>query len=73
MFKKNYIYFIRSTVTKIVAPELDQSDKDERCMKAQKLCSDALLKDARVSVEYKIYSQMSTWITKLAFNGLASG
>ncbi|ODM99276.1 hypothetical protein Ocin01_07403 [Orchesella cincta] len=71
---KNKIFdFMLSTVTKLVAPEISDNDKEEKCTRAQKFCSDALLKDARVSIEYKIYSQVSSWITKLAFNGLASG
>ncbi|CAL8077690.1 unnamed protein product [Orchesella dallaii] len=71
---KNKIFdFMLSTVTKLVAPEISDNDKDEKCIRAQKFCSDALLKDARISIEYKIYSQVSSWITKLAFNGLASG
>ncbi|OXA44131.1 uncharacterized protein LOC110858239 [Folsomia candida] len=68
-FKTSVFDFMLSTISRFVVPELTSPTKDDVCKKFNKLCSDSLLQDAKISVKHKVYHEMSNLISALTVGG----
>jgi len=72
-FKTSIFDFMLNTITRFVVPELTSHSpvKEEVCKKYGRLCSDSLLKDAKLSVKNKVYNEVTSLISTLTMRQLS--
>ncbi|CAG7835420.1 unnamed protein product [Allacma fusca] len=73
-FRTKIFDIMLTTITTLVAPEINEkADSEPQCNKFNKLCSDSVLRDAKITAENKIYGHVSSIISKFALSQLLSG